>query len=302
MRTDRFVDAHDGIRIAVRDEGGSGPDLLLLHGAGTHLLSLFNLVRKFTDDFRVVSMDARWSGQSGDSERYDWADLVADVDAVVDQLGLRDPVVGGHSWGGMIAAHWGATHPEARAVINLDGHGAGDRSLYDGVTDEQYEASTQLRASAGMPELDDEGDAAWLEEARRTTRAMTEAMGVPADLVDEFAERNFVELAPGRWRRHPGRQIYEGLAGDQEMFAVYRRAACPLQIFNCTADTPGPPDELLPMMRAYRRGLGRALRELAAERPNVDVVELPEFHHNGVLAGGAKVAAAEIRRFLATVR
>lgn len=296
---DRFVVAHDGIPIAVRDHGGDGPDLLLLHGAGTHLLSLFNLVRKLEGDFRVVTMDARWSGQSGDSDPYDWHDLVLDVDAVVDQLGLSRPVVGGHSWGGMIAAHWGATHPEARAVVNIDGHGPGDRSLYDGISAEDHaEASARMVAMAEPAPAVAEGDATWLERARAEVRAMTEAMGVPAGLVDEFADRHFVEVAPGRWRRHPSRQLFEGLQGDQRMFDVYRRVECPLQIFNCTADTPGYPEELQGFMRAYRRGLGRALRDLAAERPAVDVVELAQFHHNGILAGGARTAAAEVVRFV----
>ena len=299
MHRDLFVDAHDGIRLAVRDHGGHGPDLLLLHGAGSHLLSLFNLVRKLQDGFRVVTMDARWSGQSGDSDRYDWGDLVGDVEAVVAQVGLTSPVVGGHSWGGMIAAYYGAAHPEARAVVNLDGHGPGDPSLYDGVTAEEYERQVAaIQASGPPPPGDLEGDAAWLETARAEQRTMNEAMGTPADLLDEFTDRSFVEVAPGRWRRHPSPPLYEGLRGDLQLFPLYRRVECPLQIFNCTAETPGMPPELNAFMAAYRRGLTRALGELASERPNVDVVALPEFHHNGVLARGAKVAAGEIRRFV----
>ena len=299
MHRDLFADARDGIRLAVRDHGGQGPDLVLLHGAGSHLLSLFNLPRKLEDGFRVVTMDARWSGQSGDSERYDWDDLVADVDAVIEQVGLTDPVVAGHSWGGMIAAFYGAAHPEAPGVINLDGHGRGDPSLYDGVTEEEYErADALVQANAPLPTGDLEGDADWLTSARADVRAMNEAVGVPPDLVDEFTDRSFVEVSPGRWRRHPSPRLFEGLRGDLQLFGLYRRIECPLQIFNCTADTPGVPPELHDFMAAYRRGLSKALGQLAAERPNVDVVELPDQHHNSVLAGGAKVAAEEIRRFV----
>ena len=299
MHRDLFVDAHDGIRLAVRDHGGTGPDLFLLHGAGSHLLSLFNLVRKLEDGFRVVTMDARWSGQSGDSDRYDWDDLVCDVEAVIDQVGLTTPVVGGHSWGGMISTRYGAAHPEARAVINLDGHGAGDPSLYDGVTAEEYERQVEVIQSTAQPMPGEpEGDAAWLEGARTELRAMNELLGVPAELLDEYTDRSFVEVEPGRWRRHPSPTLSDGLRGDLQLFPLYRRVECPLQIFNCTADTPSLPPELNAFMAAYRRGLSRALGELAAERPNVDVVVLPDFHHNGVLARGAKVAAAEIHRFV----
>ena len=299
MPEDRFVHAHDGIRIAVRDHGGTGPDLLLLHGAGGHLLSLFNLVRKFEDDYRVVTMDARWSGQSGDSDAYDWDDLVADVEAVIEQLGLDRPVVGGHSWGGMIAARYGAAHPDARGVVNLDGHGVGDPSLYDGMTEAEVADGMALLQPPGASGPH-EGDAEWAAKARTDARRVAEAMGVPAPLLDEWVERDFVEVEPGRWRRHPSPQLLAGLDGDQRLFDLYRRIECPLQLFNCTGEAPLPP-ELAPVMAAYRRGLTRALRELADERPGVDVVVLPDFHHNAVLAGGAKVAAAEMRRFISTL-
>ena len=302
MAEDRFVESADGTRIAVRDHGGSGPDLLLLHGAGSHLLSLFNLVRKLEDDFRVVTMDARWSGQSGDADVYRWDDLVADVEAVVDQLRLSRPVVGGHSWGGMIAASWGAAHPEARGVINLDGHGGGDASLYDGMTEADYvDAMTRIQASGPPIPTDNEGDEAWLAAARAEGLQVSQMLGVPAEMLDEFTDRNFVEISPGRWRRHPSPTLMTGLQGDLRLFDLYRRIDCPLQIFNCTGEPPATPEDFLVSMRAYRRGLTKALHALAAERPNVDVVVLPDFHHNGVLARGAKVAAAEMKRFIATL-
>lgn len=303
MHEDRFVDAHDGIRIAVRDHHGEGPDLVLLHGAGTHLLSLFNLVRKLEDGYRVVTVDARWSGQSGDSDAYAWDDLVHDVESVVDQLGLADPVVAGHSWGGMIAAYYGAAHPDAPAVVNLDGHGSGDPSLYDGISAEEHERFRGLLEQANEAGLGPvhEGDEAWLVEAKAEFRGMAAVMGVPPAMVEEWTDRTFVDLGGGRWRRHPSPALYDGLRGDLDLFSLYRRVECPLQIFNCTAAAPGLQEEIAPFMAAYRRGLSKALRRLADEQPNVDVVELPAFHHNGVLAGGATTVAAEIRRFLATV-
>ncbi|HUP87489.1 MAG TPA: alpha/beta hydrolase [Acidimicrobiales bacterium] len=303
MHGDRFVDAHDGIRIAVRDHGGDGRDLVLLHGAGTHLLSVFNVARKLEGGFRVVSMDARWSGQSGDSPTYSWDDLVHDVEAVVDGLGLDDPVVVGHSWGGMIAAHYGAAHPDAPAVVNLDGHGSGDASLYDGVTAEEYERFRVLLAETNEASVAsvNEGDETWLAAAKDEFRAMTSVMGVPPTMVEEWTDRTFVDLGHGRWRRHPSPPLFEGLRGDLDLFSLYRRVECPLQIFNCTADAPGLPPEMAPFMSAYRRGLSRALRDLAEERPNVDIVELPDFHHNGVLARGAGPAVDAIRRFVAAV-
>src|SRR5438270_5834422 len=97
--TDSFVSAHDGVPIAVRDHGGDGPPMVMLHGAGTNLLSVGYLVRQLPE-FRIIAMDSRWSGYSGDSARYDWNDLVRDVEAVASEFQLDNPAVVGHSWGG----------------------------------------------------------------------------------------------------------------------------------------------------------------------------------------------------------
>jgi pimeloyl-ACP methyl ester carboxylesterase len=312
MHTDGFVDSKDGVRIALRDHGGpeGARDLLLLHGAGTHLLSLTNLVRKLQEDdtiggpLRIVTMDSRWSGQSGDSDTYDWADLVADADAVIDQLGLSSPVLAGHSWGGMIAAHHAATRPGvASAAINIDGHGSGDRTLYDGLDEQAVLRAEAMQAAqiAGMAGADNEGDDQWRASVWEAARTATEMNGIPSHRVDEFTERHFVEVEPGRWRRHPSPTMMTGLQGDLRLFDVYRRVECPLLIFNCSAPTPEGmlPPELDALMVAYRRGLRRALTALAEERPNVKVAELPDAHHNAVLAEHARGTAKEVRAFLA---
>jgi pimeloyl-ACP methyl ester carboxylesterase len=312
MHEDGFADSRDGVRIAYRDHGGAdgARDLLLLHGAGTHLLSLTNLVRKLQEDesvggaLRIVTMDSRWSGQSGDSDTYDWADLVADVDAVIERLGLTAPVVAGHSWGGMIAAHHAVTRPGvASAAINIDGHGSGDPTLYDDLDEVTYERAKAMQQAQGAAGFDDvtEGDDEWRASVWEAARATTVMSGVPGHRVDEFTERAFLEVEAGRWRRHPSPTMMTGLTGDLRLFDVYRAVACPLLIFNCTAAMPAGmmPPELEAMMAAYRRGLRRALAALADERPNVSVVELPDAHHNAVLAGEARATAKAIRTFLA---
>jgi pimeloyl-ACP methyl ester carboxylesterase len=311
MQTDGFVDSHDGVRIAYRDHGGTGRDLVLLHGAGTHLLSLTNLVRKLQEDdevggpLRIVTMDSRWSGQSGDSDTYDWADLVADVDAVIAHLGLQAPVVAGHSWGGMIAAYHAALRPGvASAVVNIDGQGSGDPTLYDDLDEVTYERARAIQEAMSSEAYEgrvNEGDDEWRASVWEAARMATAMGGVPEHRIDEFTERHFVSLGPGRWRQHPSRTMMDGLQGDLRLFDLYRRVACPLLIFNCTGAMPSGmmPPELEALMAAYRRGLRRALAALAEEQPNVSVVELPEAHHNAVLTTEARATAKEVRAFLA---
>ena len=299
---DLFADAHDGIRLAVRDHEGAGPALVLLHGAGSHLLSLGYLVRQLRGH-RVVTMDARWSGWSGDSPAYDWNDLVQDVEAVVAALALDTPVVAGHSWGGMIAAYYGVAHPEARAVINIDGHGQGHPSLYDGMTEADATAAleeiTAISDDMVMSMGPREGDDAWQADQRAAVVAGALASGLKPELAEEYADRGFVRTGEGRWALRPAPTLMEGLRGDLRLFDVYRRVECPLLIFNCSLDQPGLPPVAVEPMRAYRRGLSRVLRELAAEKANVEVAELPDVDHQGVAGRGAPAVAAVIEEFLA---
>ena len=292
---DHEVRAHDGISLAVRDHGGDGPAIVLLHGAGTHLLALEALARRL-DRHRVVTKDQRWSGQSGDSATFRWDDLVRDVESVIDALDLDNPAVGGHSWGGMIAVHYGISHPEVPAVINLDGNGPGDASLYDGVDPAEFDALN--RRMADPPSyLGEEGDAAWRDAALVEVARTFRALGTPLEDVPRFAERSFLPLPDGRWRRHPSRPMYEGLTGDQRMFDLYRRLDAPLLVVLSGGTDWGPPSAA-DLMAAYRRGLQRAFAQLRDERPNVTLVEAPDSTHVALLNRDAATTAAVMAGFL----
>jgi len=299
VKRDLAVESHDGINLAVRDHGGDGPPILFMHGAGTHLLSLERLAGEM-DEYRVVTMDQRWSGQSGDGDTYCWDDLVSDAECVIDGLGLGNPVVGGHSWGGMIAVHYGTRHPEVPAVVNLDGNGPGDASLYDGVDPEDFEALSSSQMAKVPAHLGAEGDSAWKDQAMIEVARTFRALGVPPEEVDAFAERSFLKLGGGRWRRHPSRPMYEGLTGDLRMFELYRRVEAPLLVVLSGGQDWGPPGAES-LMAGYRRGLLRAFAELMTERQTVRLVELPESDHVGLTGRHATDTARVITTLLQEV-
>ncbi|MBM7090872.1 alpha/beta hydrolase [Streptomyces sp. S12] len=112
----------DGVRLGCRDWGGPGEPLVLLHGLAGHAGEWDALARRLSSRYRAVSVDQRGHGAS---ERHpvdvSRAAYVADVVAVVDQLGLRRPVLVGQSLGGHTAMLTAAAHPGlVRALVLVE--------------------------------------------------------------------------------------------------------------------------------------------------------------------------------------
>lgn len=130
MSHDMTVTDHE-VPIAVRDSGGDGDPVLLLHGLGG-TLDAWTQLR--LDGRRTVAIDLRGHGRSGDGP-WVWERVMDDVEAVVRHLDLGNPAVVGHSLGGMLAVQWALRHPECPAVVNLDGlrSAESDASNYPGM-------------------------------------------------------------------------------------------------------------------------------------------------------------------------
>ena len=97
------------------DVEGAGPPLVMLHGATSsgreHFARLASVVGR---GFRVYLPDARGhAGTAGDpADGWTTSDLVADVDAFVDAIGISTFHLLGYSMGGMTALHYASTYPD----------------------------------------------------------------------------------------------------------------------------------------------------------------------------------------------
>ncbi len=92
---------------------GSGPDVVLLHGAGTNLRDFPEaLVAALAQDFRVTLMDRPGSGHTARLMRIATpkAQAVA-LSQAAGALGLHAPIVVGHSYGATVAAAWALCGP-----------------------------------------------------------------------------------------------------------------------------------------------------------------------------------------------
>ncbi|MFB7025286.1 MULTISPECIES: alpha/beta fold hydrolase [unclassified Streptomyces] len=112
----------EGVRLSCRDWGGSGTPVVLLHGLAGHVGEWDATAADLTTRHRVVAVDQRGHGASERRPRdVSRAAYVADVVAVVEQLGLRRPVLVGQSLGGHTAMLAAAEHPGLfRALVLVE--------------------------------------------------------------------------------------------------------------------------------------------------------------------------------------
>lgn len=112
----------NGIDVHYLRTGGDKPPVVLLHGLTANGACWTPLARELEKDYDVIMPDARGHGKSGAPERgYRYDDLADDVAGLIDALGLANPVLLGHSMGGMIAAVVALRNPKRlRGLVLAD--------------------------------------------------------------------------------------------------------------------------------------------------------------------------------------
>jgi len=93
-------------------QGGQGPDLLFVHGAGG-LLPDDPFLQRLSQHFRVSApLIPGYEDSEGSEHLRDMLDFTLHAYDVWQQLELDNPIVVGHSMGGMIAAEMAAVAPD----------------------------------------------------------------------------------------------------------------------------------------------------------------------------------------------
>jgi pimeloyl-ACP methyl ester carboxylesterase len=121
----RFVEV-DGRRVHYV-QAGTGPDVVLLHGASGNVRDFtLGFMARLTDRYRVTAFDRPGLGHTDpepaftgpfDARAEDPVAQARILARATKRIGIRDEVVLGHSYGGAVAMAWALDHDPAAAVI-----------------------------------------------------------------------------------------------------------------------------------------------------------------------------------------
>ncbi|WP_456057581.1 alpha/beta fold hydrolase [Aerosakkonema funiforme] len=103
-------------------EWGQGEPVLLLHGLADCALVWASLGEYLANSYHSVAPDIRGHGESSKPENgYRSADIIADLQALMDNLGWSDAHIIAHSWMAKVACVWAKQHPQRfRSLVIID--------------------------------------------------------------------------------------------------------------------------------------------------------------------------------------
>jgi pimeloyl-ACP methyl ester carboxylesterase len=193
------------------ERNGSGPPLVFVHASILNHRSWEGQVRELSLANETITYDLRGHGRTGptEAETYTVELLADDLHALIDELGLEDPLVCAHSFGGLVAQRYAGDHGENLAGLVLADAftprilTAGERLLrrvlmpslvpparlfgYERVEKASVWLADRLFAGSGgaydrIQQLRAEGPGMATDEVAKTIHAMTHAHEHPIDL------------------------------------------------------------------------------------------------------------------------
>jgi len=117
----------NGVRLHYTDEGAGEP-IILVHGFASNAdlnWRLPGIHRRLTSHFRVIAIDLRGHGLSDKphtSEAYG-LEMVEDIAALMDELGIQSAHLAGYSLGGSLALKFATLYPERVRTLSVLGSG-----------------------------------------------------------------------------------------------------------------------------------------------------------------------------------
>ncbi len=113
---DAFVQLSQ-VKMHYRVYGGGNPPLVLIHGNGGSINSLKEAASYLANDYTVYLPESRCHGQSSDPGEISYELMASDIKEFIEAMGLRKPIVMGHSDGGINAITLAAMYPDVPGAI-----------------------------------------------------------------------------------------------------------------------------------------------------------------------------------------
>lgn len=227
--TGQFVTV-EGRRVHAHVEG-QGPDVVLIHGAGGNTRDFtFDLVKRLSPRYRVIAFDRPGLGYSDDLGPRETSPLAqaAVLQAAARQLGVRDPIVLGHSYGGSVAMAWGLLDPaKTKGLVIV----AGATLPWEGGLDAWYHVTGGAVGGATVVPL----LTAFVPDARTETALTT--IFAPAPVPAGYG----AHVGPGLTLRRAslranGRQVKALKSNLIAMSPQYPTLPMPVELLHGTAD------------------------------------------------------------------
>jgi pimeloyl-ACP methyl ester carboxylesterase len=290
-----FVSAN-GVRLNYLDWGGSGQDLILIHGAAMNPHCFDDLAPAFTDRFRVIAYARRGHGRSDKQGPYDTGTLTEDLRGLMDQLGVSKAHLAGWSMGGNEVTGMAGTYPErVDRIVYLEGAYnwadptcvAAFQSLPPHLAASPASAMSTLdayRADFRLGVLPGVSNASRFEAWMRDTVDIQPDGTVLPVMSDSVSEAVFAALLTNRRDytkvRAPALAIYSTTFWDV-------RDGDPTRI----AENLDWEQRYIIAFRAA------SMEQVRQELPNIEILQVPGTHPDFVFVSRDKVVAA-MRRFL----
>ena len=204
---------NDGVNVhyVTLGEVGTGQTLLFVHGFPNFWYVWHNQMEAFADEYRVVAMDTRATNRSGKPEgveSYDMPLLLADINAVIDDLGVDQVTLVAHDWGAIISWQFvmDETHSsrvERLIIMNLT-HPRGFSRTLANATPEQRRATEYART------FQQPGVGAGMQRgaAGRAQRLYADQGERVVQFVQEAYERSDMELMLNFYRANYPKEPY----------------------------------------------------------------------------------------------
>lgn len=293
---DAFVTAN-GIRLHYLDWGGTGPELVLVHGLQDSPHIFDHLAASLSDDFRVIAYARRGHGKSdAPADLYDNATLVEDLRGLLDSLGIGQANLLGWSMGGNEITEFAVKYPErTRKLVYLE---AG----YDWSAAAFWEAFGQMP----IPSEPDTASLQSLDAYRAWYRAffpstVTWTPGLEAHLRDitRIASDGTVQVIPNE---AVSEKLIASLAATGREYSRVRAPA--LALYSATLlDTDASDPQRAQAIATWEQQMIAPFRRASIDRirqelPGVIVLEIPNTTHMSIGLVSEESVMATIRRFL----